>query len=355
MKHLPLASILSFVVLVAFFGLACSFTINLPTYPQNQPPADQARTEKPPDPPPVNPVATITSPGQEPVVQVETEAPVPGSQGGNIVSEPPTNPPVDLPPAPDGMVAIPAGSFTMGCSPNDYFECPPRELPLHDVYLDGYYIDIYEVTNIQYAQCVGAGICEAPVFSMWGEKVHYNDSHYDDPQSTNYPVTNISWVDANNYCTWMGKTLPSEAQWEKAARGSSDVRVFPWGNTSPNCSLMNFYENVSVGTCVVAKEGTATSAVGSCPQGASPYGLMDMAGNVSEWILDDYFDDFYSFYEPGAWPPNPIAENAANDNDRITRGGNWNADAHLSSVSYRHVVGINGRSRVVGFRCVSNP
>lgn len=315
MKHYPVNPFVWFVALILLIGLACSIPTIQPNNPPDQPPSGL----------------------------------------GGDVTEPPDQPPADLPPAPDGMVAIPAGNFQMGCVPNDYYDCPTHELPLHTVYLDSYYIDIYEVTNSQYAQCVAAGACEPPVSHIWDQQLIYNDSHYDDPQFTNYPVTLVSWFDANNYCTWAGKSLPSEAQWEKAARGSSDTRIFPWGNTPPDCSFLNFYDEGGAGYCGTNLNGVSTAAVGSHPQGASPYGLMDMAGNVSEWVLDGPVGYGYYGYEPDAWPANPIAGNGVDDVDKVTRGGNWNASAYLSSVSYRHVVGIGGKHNIAGFRCVSNP
>lgn len=270
-------------------------------------------------------------------------------------NDPPDQPQVDLPPAPDGMVAIPAGSFQMGCVPNEYYDCPPRELPLHTVYLDGYYIDIYEVTNTQYAQCVAAGACEPPVSHFYDQELVYNDNHYGDPQYTNYPVVLISWFDANNYCTWVGKSLPSEAQWEKAARGISDTRTWPWGNTIPDCSFLNYFDEGGAGYCGTNLNGVSTAAVGSYPKGASPYGVMDMAGNVSEWTLDEADLGYYDDYLPDAWPANPIAGNVADAYDRVVRGGNWGWQAMWASVSHRTVTGTSSKDKFTGFRCVSNP
>ncbi|MFH2040117.1 MAG: formylglycine-generating enzyme family protein [Chloroflexota bacterium] len=312
MKHYPVNPIVWFVALVLLIGLACRIpTISIPTIT----------------------IPTITIPTIQPI-------------------DPPDQPPVDLPPAPDGMVAIPAGSFQMGCVPNEYYDCPPRELPLHTVYLDGYYIDIYEVTNIQYAQCVGAGVCEPPVSHFYEQKLVYNDNHYGDPQYTNYPVVLISWFDANNYCTWVGKSLPSEAQWEKAARGINDTRTWPWGNTIPDCSFLNYFDEG--GYCGTNLNGVSTAAVGSYPKGASPYGVMDMAGNVDELTLDEAHEG-YNDYLPDAWPANPIKGNGVDDAYKWARGGSWGMQAVFASVSNRHAVGISSKDKLTGFRCVSNP
>ena len=290
-----------------------------------------------------------------------------------VVDEPPENtgntdnPPVNttLGPPPPGMVAIQAGNFQMGCSPTEYFDCTSavadRELPLHTVYLDGYYIDIHEVTNSQYAQCAAAGACRDPQsHSSNGQKI-YDDNHYGDSQYANYPVTFVTWMDANNYCAWAGKSLPTEAQWEKAARGSSDTRMWPWGNSWPTCEFLNFWNHSTpngAGMCGVNLNGTATAAVGSHPAGASPYGVMDMAGNIWEWVADPPVWDYYNYYEPNAWPANPFPREedgitGITGIDKVTRGGGWNDNYLEIRVSRRSTVGIEAFGNNLGFRCVS--
>ena len=170
-----------------------------------------------------------------------------------------------------GPVFVPAGEFLMGPAEDDY-TAKSVEKPQHRVYLDAYWIDRTEVTKAQYQQCVAARKCRAP--SCVGTRV---DEH---------PVVCVSWQDAADYCAWAGKRLPTEAEWEKAARGT-DGRKYPWGNEAPDCGRLNFFFRSK--PCV-----ESTSAVGAFPSGASPYGALDMAGNVSEWVADWYDEKYYA-------------------------------------------------------------
>ncbi len=197
------------------------------------------------------------------------------------------------------MVYVPEGNFLMG-SPDDVGD--PDEHPQHTVYLDAYWIDQTEVTNAMYEKCVTAGACAAP--SDNSSNTH--GSYYGNSEFDSYPVIRVSWNQANAYCHWAGRELPTEAQWEKAARGT-DGRTYPWGNQNPDSALANYNGDV-----------WDTTEVGSYSAGASPYGALDMAGNVWEWVMDWYDENYYA----NSTNKNPTGPSSGTD--RSLRGGSWN-------------------------------
>ena len=240
-------------------------------------------------------------------------------------------------------VLIPAGSFQMGCDSSNVAEthCDAGEQPLHTVTLDAYTIDKYEVTNARYRVCVDAGQCLPPALTGSNSRlVYYGDATYAD-----YPLIGVDWPRASEFCTWAGKRLPTEAEWEKAARGSTDTRKFSWGNTAPDCTKVNF-NDVTNGTGYCVGD---TSQVGTYPAGASPYGVMDMAGNVREWTHDWYAYHYYDV-SPAVNPQGPGFSAGLN---RIVRGGSWlSDDAYLRTANRDLATDDLARDNSLGFRCV---
>jgi formylglycine-generating enzyme required for sulfatase activity len=197
--------------------------------------------------------------------------------------------------------------------------------PAHDVALDAFWIDETEVTNRMYALCVAAGPCRPPE----GISSYTHDQYYVDPQYGDFPVVYVSWEDASVYCSWAGRVLPTEEQWEKAARGP-DGRLYPWGNDPPAQNLLNNFD-------VTFLEDTVE--VGSYPEGASPYGALDMAGNVWEWTAD-WFQPY-----PGG---DPHASENFGQTYRVLRGGSF-VDPADATVRYHNFPDL--RNYDIGFRC----
>jgi len=214
------------------------------------------------------------------------------------------------PGVPGEMVTIPEGVFTMGC---DTPECTSDETPAHQVIVNAFAIDVTEVTQEAYAQCVAAGACVAPPYSECG---------WDPSVRGQHPVVCVSWYDAAAFCVWADKRLCTEAEWEKAARGI-DGRVYPWGDEEPSC------DHAVYGEC-----GSGALPVGSqSPLGDSPYGARDMAGNVWEWVADRYVADAYSRADCCDNPEGPGVEAGSY---RVSRGSAFFSPASYLRVSVRY-------------------
>jgi iron(II)-dependent oxidoreductase len=227
------------------------------------------------------------------------------------------------------MVCVPAGEFLMG-STNDDPGAHVDEEPRHTVYLDAFWIDKTEVTNAQYRQCVEAGAC-------W-ELICWDDPDLNAPDQ---PAVCVTWEDAGDYAAWVGGRLPTEAEWEKACRGT-DRRFYPWGNSLPNCDRANH------GDCV-----GHSVAVGSYLGGASPYGVLNMAGNAAEWVADGYLRDYYS-QSPARNPRGPESEQIA----RVWRGGHFSMGSSVpesARCANREIGWGSWKMAWVGFRVAVAP
>jgi len=286
------------------------------------------------------PTETRIPPTETPIPPTET--PIPPTD----TPEPPTSTPKPKPPTQNsnsGMVRIPAGAFIMGstqaqvdaafeaCQKAHNNGCDKKwyeaEMPQHTVNLGEYSIDEYEVVNGQYANCVTAGKCTVPHET----KSWTRDNYYNNPEFANYPVIYVDWTQAKNYCEFVGKRLSTEAEWEKAARGT-DGRIYPWGNNGPNETLLNY--NGKVGD---------TTKVGSYPSGASPFGGLDMAGNVWEWTSSDY----------KAYPyiANDTHEELLSNSNKVIRGGSFDYDDIGTRSARRHANDPTATNNNLGFRC----
>ena len=233
------------------------------------------------------------------------------------------------PPPPAGpMAPIPAECFDMG---DPFSEGWSWERPVHNVCIIAFEMDVYEVTNAQYRACVEAGTCTVPdSFSSYTRPSYYGNPIYGD-----FPVIRVNWHQAKAYCTWAGKRLPTEAEWEYAARGGLEGKRYPWGDTISGTDANYWYSG--------DPWDNDTSPVGYyAPNG---YGLYDMAGNVWEWVNDWYQEDYYA-ESPVNDPPGPLSGTY-----RVLRGGSWFYEARFLRVAYRGVKAPGDVSDSFGFRC----
>jgi formylglycine-generating enzyme required for sulfatase activity len=227
------------------------------------------------------------------------------------------------------MITIPAGEFLMG---NPEGQGRADEWPQRTIYLDAFLIDQVEVTNERYMQFVKAT----------GHRTPPNPYGTGPLQSIKgieqLPVVQTTWYDAKTYCGWAGKRLPTEAEWEKAARGT-DGRLYPWGNEPPNAHRANYDREW--------EEEKTLHPVGSLPGGNSPYGVKDMAGNAREWVSDWYEAEYYK-HAPDRNPQGPDKKGVV----RSIRGGSWHSPASDITTSARGRGGFALQTHGTGFRCV---
>lgn len=260
-----------------------------------------------------------------PTATVETSVP---TQSATESASP--EPSVELAPPPPGthmrwidgsvVVYVPAGEFEMGA---DRFDDNPKRT----VRLSAYWIYKTEVTNAQYARCVADGVCGPPVgASYWAE--------YESPYRAEHPVVGVTWEQARTYCAWAHGLLPTEAQWEKAARGPGG-RTFPWGNGPANCDLLNFDD------CAYT-----TTPVSAYDLGKSYYEAYDMAGNVQEWVRDWYDADYFTV-APDVNPPGP-----KQGEERSIRGSAFGFEQDVLESARRYHAKPDTISKSLGFRCV---
>jgi formylglycine-generating enzyme required for sulfatase activity len=229
------------------------------------------------------------------------------------------------------MRLVPAGEFIMGSDSDS------TTSPAHRVYLDAFYMDTYEVTNTRYADCVTAGACDPPHET----KSDFRRRYYGNPQYNNFPVIYVDWYMAKAYCEWRGARLPTEAEWEKAARGT-EGRSYPWGE-GISCNNANYDGDPASAVFCVGE----TSEAGSYESGKSPYGLYDMAGNVFEWTS--------SLLRPYPYDATDGREDLNRGGDRVTRGGAWNEGSNDQRTFYRSWIGPNLSESLTGFRCARSP
>jgi len=240
------------------------------------------------------------------------------------------------------MLFVPAGEFPMGSQIGLV-----DEQPQHSVYLDAFWIDQTEVTNSMYSRCVQSEACRQPTVN----------TYYSDPAYADHPVIHVDWTDAGAYCAWAGRRLPTEAEWEKAASWDplkNEKRIHPWGNEF-DCKKGNFEGSDCDGVA-------GTAPVGSFPEGASPYGALDMGGNVWEWVHDAFLEtdpltggtqNYYAI-SPAS---NPQGVDPSLTIYRVMRGGGWRINFGFGRSAYRLWFGLDDPYDFAGFRCArdANP
>ena len=241
--------------------------------------------------------------------------------------------------ADETMAPIPSGFFIMGS--NKSLE---DETPEHRVYLDEYWIDKYEVSSEKFAEFLNAvdNVKGYYLDNKFGT-LFFKDRFYPRPGLENHPINNVTWQAANEYCKWRKKRLPTEAEWEKAARGTS-AQIFPWGNGPPSPALARYFQ-----TWTQEEKHHVMVPVQAFPEGRSPFGLHNMAGNVKEWVDDWYDREYYKEQSEYANPRGPIGGEF-----KVVRGGSWRDLTGFIYSSFRNSGNPKSRMDDYGFRCAKN-
>jgi formylglycine-generating enzyme required for sulfatase activity/regulator of sirC expression with transglutaminase-like and TPR domain len=239
----------------------------------------------------------------------------------------------------ENMALIPPGFFIMGS--NKSLE---DESPEHRVYLDSYWIDKYEVSAEKFAEFLNT-MDNAKGYYLDNKfgTLHYDGRFHPRPGLENYPINNITWNAANEYCKWKEKRLPTEAEWEKAARGTS-AQTYPWGNGPPSDTLARYFQ-----TWTKEEKHKVMVPVQALTEGQSPYGLHNMAGNVKEWVDDWYDREYYSEQSEYANPRGPIGGEF-----KAVRGGSWRDMKGFIYSTFRNNGNPSSRMDDYGFRCTKN-
>ena len=247
---------------------------------------------------------------------------------------------------------IPDGDFWMGCNVSKVKKCSTNEEPQHLVDVTGFWLDVYEVTVIQYKACVAAGVCVAPGTTA--------GCTYNAANKGLHPVNCVTWAQAKAYCGWVGGDLPTEAQWEKAARGGCEhnggatnckatMRTYPWGDAEASCAYAFIFGGTAPNLASGCGTG-ATSAVGQKLKGIAPYGSLDLIGSMLEWVRDGYDAAYYFQYGPKSWPKDP--QQSKNVAQRVLRGGSWSSAGSTTQASNRAHFADSTSTAFIGFRCM---
>ena len=243
-------------------------------------------------------------------------------------------------------VEIAAGDVLIGS--NEVSEVVPGqfisywdERPEHEVNLSAFHLDVYEVTNFQYRRCVAAAACTEP--ASRASRTHAD--YYDNPEFGGFPVIGVTYDQASQYCAFAGKRLPTEAEWEKGAKGAApNDQTAPWGYLTEIDDWYAICDKANYGVCV-----GDTVRVGSYEDGVSPYGLHDMTGNAMEWVADWYHSGYYG-ESPSTDPTGP-----ATGNYRVLRGGSWNTGWFDGRVVRRRYAKPDLLNDGIGLRCARDP